>query len=197
MSLYRKVRAVEKVFGQLEKEVATFQKATGMHCVSGCGFCCRKPDINATPLEFLPLAWHLHMEGTSLEFYDSLKNESGTSLCALFRPFENSDTGGKCSNYSGRGLICRLFGFTAARNKHGEARLVTCRIIKENQIGEYNRALDLLNTKKVVFMRDYYFKLSCIDPELGRTMMPVNEAIKSALEVVMAYYAYRRTRKSA
>ena len=41
-------------------------------------------------------------------------------------------------------------------------------------------------------MSDYYFRLRSIDTELGTKMMPINQAIRQAIEVVMSYYAYRR-----
>lgn len=196
MSIYRKVRAVERVFGQLEKEVASFQKATGMHCVSGCGFCCKKPDITATPLEFLPLAFHLFMEGKAPEMY-ARTEKADESLCMLFAPWQGSTGGGMCRQYTSRGLICRLFGFTAARDKVGQPQLVTCKIIKEGQPLEFQKGKEAAMEGDVAFMRDYYFKLTCIDPELGRQMIPINLAIRHALEAVMGYYAYRRPRKSA
>ncbi len=195
MSIYQKVRKVEKVFALLEKEVASFQRATGMHCVTGCGRCCFKPDITATPLEFLPLAWHLNAEGKALSFYEKLRENRDQAMCGLFNPV--SQTGGYCGRYTSRGLICRLFGFTAARDKHGSPRLVTCRTIKETQPEEYSAGVEQSENGQVAFMRDYYFKLTCIDPDLGRKMIPVNEAMTQALEVVLSYYAYRKPRKSA
>ena len=60
MSVYKKVQQVEKLFRLAEKDVATFQQATSLKCKSSCGMCCLKPDIAASPLEFLPLAYHLY-----------------------------------------------------------------------------------------------------------------------------------------
>ncbi len=167
-----------------------------MHCLSGCGLCCKKPDITATPLEFLPLAFHLYTEGKADSMYEATAT-SEESLCLLFAPLKGSVRGGMCSNYAYRGLICRLFGFSAARDKMGDPRLVTCKSIKEDQPEEFATGTEKAAQGEVVFMRDYYFKLTCIDPDLGRETMPINLAIRRALEAVMSYYAYRRPRKSA
>jgi hypothetical protein len=75
----------------------------------------------------------------------------------------------------------------------GEARLVTCRIIKSGQPEVVAKIeADLKEDKaSVPLMSDYYFRIRSIDPDLGTKLLPINEAIKSALEVVMSYYAYR------
>lgn len=168
-----------------------------MHCLTGCGLCCRKPDITATPLEFLPLAWALWSEGKALAFYEEVTASKENTICTLFAPLHESSTGGMCRRYTSRGLICRLFGFTAARDRNGNAQLVTCRPIKTEQPEAYSSGLELTAKGHVAFMRDYYFRLSCIDPELGRQMLPVNEAIRVALETVLSYYAYRKPRRTA
>ncbi|MDO1511392.1 hypothetical protein Q2T41_01775 [Maribacter confluentis] len=83
MSIYHKVRAVERVFYQLEKEVGSFQKSTGLGCVAGCGKCCTKPDINATALEFLPFAYSLFKNGEAELYLDQLNNDRSTTLCPI------------------------------------------------------------------------------------------------------------------
>lgn len=45
---------------------------------------------------------------------------------------------------------------------------------------------------KVAIMRNYYFQLSAIDPELNMRFYPIREAVIIALEVVLSYYSYRR-----
>ncbi|MCA6078432.1 YkgJ family cysteine cluster protein [Fulvivirga sedimenti] len=195
MTIYTKVRAVEKVFQQLEKEISAFQKTTGMHCIASCGRCCIKPDISATPLEFLPLAYHLFKTGEASAWYERLKTTGAQLHCGVFIPLKKTSDHGFCQKYAYRGLICRLFGFTAMRDKNGEARLVTCQTIKTEQPESYQKGILHAEKGNIVFMRDYYFRLSAIDPELGREMMPVNDAIRRALEAVFSYYAYRRLRK--
>lgn len=59
MSIESKVRLVELLFDRLENEITDFKLQTNLHCLSGCGKCCTKPDIDASPLEFLPWAFHL------------------------------------------------------------------------------------------------------------------------------------------
>lgn len=197
MSIYRKVRAIERVFEGLEREVATFQEATGMKCLSGCGMCCKKPDISATPLEFLPLAYQLYKDGKAYEWFEELQADQDSSICKAFRPFISEGDRGSCGQYKYRGLICRLFGFSAMLDKQGAPQLVTCKVIKTEFPQAHAVAIShIAENQPVPIMRNFYFQLRAIDAELGQTLMPINKAIVEALKVVLSYYAYRQ-RKGA
>jgi F-type H+-transporting ATPase subunit alpha len=85
-----------------------------------------------------------------------------------------------------------LFGFGASRNKYGNLRLATCKIIKEGQAENYNATVEAIsNGMNVPIFTEYYMKLSQIDYQMGNKIMPVNKALKRALEEVLQYYHYR------
>ena len=196
MTLYRKVQAVERVFKQLEKDLAAFQHATNLKCIAGCGRCCTTPNISATPLEFLPLAYHLHKQGLALEWFHNIRDHKELT-CYIFNHLVLEGSKGNCSQYNHRGLICRLFGFSAMRNKYGSAQLVTCKTLKENRPLEYQNAQEhISNGKNVPIMSNYYYQLQSIDNNLCGKLMPINEAIREALKIVLSYYAYRRPRSA-
>lgn len=187
--LSEKVRAVEEVFDNLDQEIASFQSWSGLHCNWGCGKCCFKPDIEATILEFLPFAQHLYNEGIAFEWLEKLK-ESDSSICLILNPTQQ--TAGLCSQYKHRGLICRLFGYSARTNKYGAKELVTCQVIKSEQASEFQAAATHISEgKNVPVMSQYYMRLHAIDFELTREFFPINEAIKRAIEVILHYYAYQ------
>lgn len=194
--MYLKVRAVEREFRHLEKEVAAFQQATGMSCLARCGHCCQHPDISATPLEFLPLAYHLYKYGEAEGWYERLTAD-GSTLCPMFTPLLREGELGFCGSYSHRGMICRLFGFSAMTDKTGKTRLAACRPIKDERPLDLARAGSFIEAGgNVPSMRDYYFRLMAIDPQLSQRLLPIGEAIRQALMTVLAYYAFRRPRKS-
>ena len=144
MSIGRKVRQVKRLFGQLEKEIEVFKSASGLHCIKGCGRCCNKPDIEASPLEFLPWAFHTFLQGQSEKVLDELSNENST-FCYLYKPLSIANSNdGSCGNYNYRGLICRLFAYGANRDKMGQLRLITCKIIKEDQQTQYMATIEAL-----------------------------------------------------
>lgn len=196
LSLYQKVRAVEREFRHLEKEVAAFQQATKISCLTGCGHCCRFPDISATPLEFLPLAYHLFKSGLAEAWYERLSSENET-LCPLFTPLLREGDRGFCKGYEHRGMICRLFAYSAITDKTGKPRLASCKPLKEERPLEVAQASAYVESGgQVPMMRDYYFRLTAIDPRLAERLVPIREAIRQALAAVLAYYAFRRPRKS-
>lgn len=187
-----KVQLVENLFYQLEQDTAQFQKASGIGCVAGCGKCCTHPTIEASALEFLPWAFHLFLNGEAEKMLDTL-NERASLTCLLYTPLSviNSNSG-SCSNYKYRGLICRLFGSAANTDKYGKLRLATCKIIKEGQSENYNNTVEAINNGlSVPIFTNYYMQLNQIDFHLGNQMLPVNKALKMAIEEILQYYAYR------
>ena len=187
--LLEKVRAVEEVFKTLDADIAAFQTRTELHCAWGCGKCCFKSDIEATPLEFLPFAHHLYTQGTAYEWYEKLR-DTNPAHCLILNPTQGG--AGMCSQDHHRGLICRLFGYSARTNKYGNRELVTCQIIKSDQKEGYEAAqAGIEKGEPVPVMNHYYMQLHAIDPTLAQEFFPINEAIRRAIEVILHYYAYR------
>lgn len=190
MTLPEKVRAVEELFIRLDKDIASFQEWSGLHCVTGCGKCCFKPDIVATILEFIPFAHYLYKHSLAESWYTQLQSTQDT-ICLILNPTQSGV--GLCSEYMHRGLICRLFGFSARTNKYSKRELVTCQVIKTEFCESYSHTVNELENpqKAIPLMSQYHMQLISIDEDLARKHYPINEAIKKALEVVLSYYAYR------
>jgi uncharacterized protein len=188
--LIEKVKSVEQVFEKLDQEIASFQTWSGLHCQWGCGKCCFKPDIEATILEFLPFALYLYETGQSESWLEKIQT-SDSSICHILNPTQAG--AGLCSEYKHRGLICRLFGYSARTNKYNKKELVTCQIIKTEQRESYERAaLEISNEGQIPVMSHYYMQLHAIDFELTREFFPINMAIKKAIQAVLQYYSYRK-----
>jgi Fe-S-cluster containining protein len=189
VDLPEKIKAVQEAFHNLDAEISSFQSWSGLGCKSGCGKCCFKSDIEATILEFLPFAQYLYENDQAFEWLEKIKS-TDTTICLILNPVQLGV--GLCSEYPYRGLICRLFGFSARVNKYGKKELVTCQIIKEGQSHEYalaNEKIDQGNSIPV--MNQHYMRLHSIDSDLTREFFPINQAIKRAIEVILHYHAYR------
>lgn len=190
MTIERKVQLVEMLFYDLEQEAAQFQKASGLGCVAGCGKCCSYADIEASPLEFLPWAFHLFLNGEAEKKLNQL-NVSESPTCIIYKPLSLFGSG-RCSDYKYRGVICRLFGFGAAMDKYGHMRLATCQIIKKGQAENYRSTVEAISKGLYVpVFTEYYMKLNQIDYQMGSRILPINKALKMALEEVLSYYHYR------
>jgi uncharacterized protein len=192
MLIEHKVRLVEQLFNNLDQEISMFKSHTGLHCIAGCGKCCTKLDVEASPLEFLPWAFNIFLAGKAEEILAEL-NTSTTSICHIYKPLSLLDsTSGSCGDYNFRGLICRLFGYAAVKNKYGNLKLATCKNMKENQSENYIFTEEAItNGLNVPVFTNYYMQLSQIDFNLGTTILPINKALKRAIEEVLNYYAYR------
>lgn len=188
--LEEKVKAVEKAFQKLDEHIAQFQSWSSLHCKFGCGKCCFKPDIEATILEFLPFAYHLYKTNQAEEWLDRL-TDTDSSICLILNPTQEG--AGLCTEYTHRGLICRLFGYSARTNKYSKKELVTCQIIKTEQTVAYESAQEKVGEEKgdIPVMNQYYMQLHGIDFELTRDFYPINLAMRKAVETVLQYYAYR------
>ena len=173
----------------LSEETSRFRGWSGIACKSGCGKCCTKADIEATVLEFLPFALKVFDQGEA-ELWLTRFDETSEKICLFFEPHHAGS--GLCSRYEHRGLICRLFGFSARTNKYAERELVSCQIIKTEQGENYQVAAQKVRSgEPVPVMNQYYMRLAGIDPQLARDFYPINKAIKIAIETVLHYYAYR------
>jgi len=190
MSLENKIRTVEKILLELDEDIKHFQSRSSLGCKFGCGKCCFKPDIEATPLEFLPFAFHLYQTRKGEEWLERLDKMNDEKICAILNPTQAG--AGLCSEYAHRGLICRLFGFSARTNKYDKKELVTCSIIKTEQVEKFQETEIQINSGgKVPVMSDYYMKLYDVDPILANEFVPINQAIKRAIEIVLQYFLYR------
>ncbi len=200
MTLERKVKLIEHLFYRLNEESVQFQKTSGLSCVAGCGKCCTFPDIEASPLEFFPWAFHLFMNGEADAMMHKLKT-THDNICVLYHPLSlNHCENGKgyCSIYQERGLICRLFGVAASKDKFGKLRLATCKIIKEGQAVAYSSTTQAIAKGLYVpVFTDYYMRLNQIDFHLGNIILPINEALMMALDEVSHYYNYHPLPRSA
>lgn len=189
MDVPRVALAVEAVFRELDQQIAAFQMETTLHCKWGCGKCCFKADLEATVLEFIPFAVYQYQQGHAWTWLDNIRQDA-QGLCPILNPTQGG--AGLCSQYAHRGLICRLFGYSARLSKHREKELVTCAIIKTEQAEAFGTASQKIQEQlPVPVMSDFYMQLHGIDPDLSREFLPIRQAIKRALEIVLHYYAYR------
>ncbi len=189
MSLEEKVSLVEAVFLKLDDEISSFQSWSSLHCKIGCGKCCFKPDIEATILEFLPFAYHLYHHHDAEEWLTKLAL-GDVSLCPILSPTQSGI--GLCSQYNHRGLICRLFGFSARTNKYEQPELVTCQIIKVEQQERFESTEKKIKEGAIIpIMNQYYMQLHAVDFDLTNRFYPIRIAIQKAIETVIHYYAYR------
>lgn len=190
MNLFEKSEAVKEVFRELDAESQQFHAESGMGCISGCGFCCANPEIPASPLEFLPLAFDLYEKGIAEDIANRLAMEDQPGNCMVYRSQKEDVTKGFCGNYTHRGLICRLFGASARKTKYGQKDLITCKILKAQKAEAFEKTSSRINSDLEIPMATaYYTRLKDVDESLTH-QYPVNQAILMALELVLRFKFY-------
>lgn len=190
MNLFEKSEAVKEVFLELESETRQFHAESGMGCISGCGFCCANPEVPASPLEFLPLAFDLYDKGIAEDVANQLSLEDVPGNCIVYRSNKEDVTKGFCGNYANRGLICRLFGASARKTKYGQKDLITCKILKTQKSETFSKATLRINSDlEIPMAMAYYTRLKDVDESLTN-QYPVNQAILMALELVLRFKFY-------
>jgi uncharacterized protein len=185
----RIIEEVKAVFQELDEHLGRTAQQSGLGCPSHCGMCCRKTDIEASPLEFMPLAAWLYETGKVDEFLTKLDHPDHP-WCASFDPDAAARREWGCQNYENRGLICRLFGFGYRINKENLPVLVTCKIMKTTKTTAVRKAAELAaaQPEEMPVFSHYFMKLLAIDPELAVQRMPINQAIRVAIEKLYFYF---------
>lgn len=186
-----KVVQVEAFYAALDEDLAQFQAKAKYGCISGCSKCCHSPNIEATILELLPLAFNLYKENTAEKVYDKLLAHNADALCALYEPVLTGTRKGACSEYSYRALVCRLFGSSFTRDKIGLPVLLTCKDIKaEYPVAHEEITLSAQAGLMVPVANNYYNQLTDIDYHLTMRQYPINEAMRLAIEMVLNHFHY-------
>lgn len=192
MHIVRKVRAIEKLFKTLEKDVQNLQKHTGIHCVENCIKCCTTPQIKATALEFYPLAYYLYQNGLAEKFLDQIHQIQDASICPVLNQFSVNGSRLGCSNYAYRGLICRLFAYNYHTDKFDRRRIAACKTMKLELPSEIAKANDILLTKPIgPRATNYYQRLQFIDFTEAQNLYPIGDAIRIAVETIVTHFHYR------
>ncbi|KJF42521.1 hypothetical protein [Draconibacterium sediminis] len=191
MNIVRKVRAVEKLFKTLEKDILKLQEKTGLHCVDNCIKCCTTSNITASALEFYPLAYYLHKHNLADSVLVNIDQINDPKICPVLNYMSTENRRAGCMFYEQRGLICRLFSYNYRTDKHGTRLIAACKTINEEQTVLVANANRILLTKPLgPKATAYYQRLQFIDFKEAQKQYPIGEAIRIAVESVVTYFHY-------
>lgn len=192
-----KIRKVERVFKQLEKETEKFGKQSNLKCLTNCNLCCLKKDLEANVLEFLPFANYLvknNLHEAALDLLDT-DPEHCINLAKSQVPGQTAG----CSTYEHRGLVCRLFGFSGIKDKNSKLAIYTCSHMKKEYPQEFKNAMERINSgMEIPMVTDFYYQIYFIDSHMANDYNPINVSIRKAIEKVAYFYenSARKTKKT-
>jgi hypothetical protein len=98
-------------------------------------------------------------------------------------------------------VVCRLFGYAARWDKAGRLELRLCKVMREQSPENpiLSSLLDIHRMDPPVY-QDGFFQIASINPEMGFRLLPINAALKAALDYVYWQYPegrFPRRRKAA
>jgi uncharacterized protein len=177
-----------QIYYELDQLSINLRTIPGLSCPKGCSHCCCTSALNieVSVLEFIPLCLHLHSINKLNDMYDRIQTEGFSMPCIMLSQDTDVTTlAGGCTYYAWRPLICRLFGFSAVRDKYGKLRFSLCRVIKEKtpnllelMQGKINPELSVpVNSELSLF-------ISQLNPYLGASRYGINEALSRTIEYV-------------
>jgi uncharacterized protein len=182
-------------YRQMEAETVALGAETGLHCPPGCGRCCDNPNIEATPLEMLPMALALIRQGEVDYWLDQADSHNN---CVFYQPDPAAPGNGRCLKYEWRPSLCRLFGYAAVQDKGGDPVLAACswhEAIMPERLERVRAAI--ASGLPIPKFSDWQARIASLDPHWGYQHLPINQALRVALERVGLALAYQQTSPGA
>jgi Fe-S-cluster containining protein len=174
-----------------DHRVASVGASKNYGCLPGCGACCNRPGyhLEVSVFEMIPLAVELFRLGKADDLYEKLDQiDTSESVCVLYHPTSSDGNQGHCTMHPQRPLICRMFAGSSRWGKHGKKELILCRPLKDAYQSQPEVLDDLLDVFPNV--KDYCSQLRDLSPDLSQKLMPINEAIKGALDLILNKWHY-------
>jgi Fe-S-cluster containining protein len=179
---------VMESYTQIDQAIDAFQTATGLHCPSGCGWCCENPNVEATPLEMLPLALELFRQGNVDLWLEKVKAINYSGSCVFYKPDPAIPGNGRCQVYLWRPSICRLFGFATVTTKQGQPELAVCVRHKAAMPDIAAAAQEAIaQGLPAPNFAEVAQQIANLNPYLGTERLPINQALRVAIERVGLY----------
>jgi Fe-S-cluster containining protein len=172
-----------KLYEDMSLTFSTYQNSVGLQCPPDCGKCCLKPDIEATVFEMIPMALKILDEGRVDEYLERL-DQLNDGICINFIPLA-TDGKGRCGQYAERPSVCRMFGVAGFLNKRREITLSICKHLKNMYPQE-------VNPEGAPILSFWSSQMATLDPRLVQDFLPLNQALKIALEKVVLYAEYQK-----
>jgi len=178
---------LQKLYQEMSDSFSSYQSSTGWSCLPSCGKCCLNPEVDASILEMIPMAYSIYLEGKVDEWLEKLQTTKQEYCIVYEQGLKEGE--GKCGRYKDRPSLCRMFGVSGHYNKQHEISLSVCKLIKE-KYHLFDKELKE-SLQETPMMADWSMKLASINPQLIQDKMPINKALLGALEKVAFTLQYQ------
>ena len=176
---------VLKKFQEIDVDTMRLQIEFGLYCPQHCGLCCESTKVEASVLEMLPVAESLFANRQGEEILLKAQTSGRESICVFFEKARLPNGFGGCVIYPLRPSICRLFCYSAVRDKNGRSIYAPCRLfntIAKERVEMVQQEVD--NGFKILSISEASQAVANLDLYLGTKRLPINAALTSALSRV-------------
>jgi len=187
--LAERLESLAYLYQRADAAVARFVAASGVSCPHACGSCCEGfvPDI--LPLEAAFLATFIAGTDKARAFnlaasgLEARPRDDGRIGCPLYA----DDRAYHCTAYEARPLICRMFAYSASRDKHGAPTFSVCKKGLSANGGRIASGDALLKVFGVMppMMSDMGSELASIDPDSSVDRKALPQALTEAMSRVL------------
>jgi len=181
---------LQTLYSEISEAFASFQQQSGLHCLSGCGHCCKNPQVEASILEMLPMALRFYEDNKLEEWLEKL-NDAENLPCLVYQSHSSDGKLGRCGQYQERPSLCRMFGVAGYFNKHQQVTLSICKYIREQYPELTIKRESEASQEHTPMLIHWSYRLTQLEPTLIQERMPINRALKQALEKVALYAQYQ------
>jgi Fe-S-cluster containining protein len=183
--VWLKIFRLARIYQELDSRLDKFRGKTGLGCLPGCGKCCVNPYVETSVPELIPVAAELWRRGrVSLWLRRVLDRETRSSRgCVFYRPHPFAQGQGRCGIYPLRPLTCRLYGFSARRDKTGQKKLEACSLIRASFPGKVAAANEMIGAGlDVPVMALYRDRVRDAGRGMDTELYSINTALRRSIE---------------
>jgi len=170
---------LQSLYDEMGKTFGDLQKKSELPCLPECTKCCSNPDIEASPIEMIPMALAIFESPDFESIYEKLTLSEGLPCLMM--------DGKKCTRYEQRPSVCRMFGVAGYFDKNHQKTLSVCKLIKEAKPDQYSKTL-LKVDASTPMMADWFSRLKSLHPQIDQNRQPLNMALRNALEKVALWH---------
>lgn len=137
------------------------------------------------------MALELIRRGDADAWLERVQSAEAPGKCVFYQADPLIPGNGRCQMYLWRPSLCRLFGFAAVTDKAGQPMLAACFRHKQELPDDVAMAqVAIANAQPVPHFAEWQTRIANIDPHWGYQQMPINQALRVALERVRLTLAY-------
>lgn len=179
---------LREIYAQYDAIFKQVNQQYGFGCIDGCGACCNTPGhkIEVSVFEMVPLALELIKKGTAEDVYDQLgQTDTTETVCIHYKTLSDDGKKGYCTVHPHRPLICRLFAGGSRIDRNGNRELVLCRPLKDKYADDAQTLQNVAADLPII--TEFASMARQLNPSFGHQLLPINEALKLALGLVLTY----------